>query len=90
MFKFIRRISTSVLPRPDRPWTDDATSNAPTIGRKRRYSVTEREDDAESVSRSKKARGDSMAVDENSPNGETSTPLSGEESAEEKDDVKEK
>ncbi|EGO01105.1 hypothetical protein SERLA73DRAFT_134315 [Serpula lacrymans var. lacrymans S7.3] len=90
MFKFIRRISTSVLPRPDRPWRDDATSNAPTIGRKRRYSATEREDDEESVSRSKKARGDSMAVDENSLNGEASTPGSREEDAEEKDNVKDK
>ncbi|KAF8270032.1 hypothetical protein EI94DRAFT_1699074 [Lactarius quietus] len=38
MFKLLRRISSSIYPRPDRPWSDDATSNAPTIGRKRRLS----------------------------------------------------
>ncbi|KAH9054662.1 hypothetical protein EDB87DRAFT_1834700 [Lactarius vividus] len=36
MFKLLRRISSSIYPRLDRPWSDDATSNAPTIGRKRR------------------------------------------------------
>ena len=36
MYKILRRVSGSFLPRPDRPWTEDATSNAPTVGRKRR------------------------------------------------------
>ncbi|KAJ4473158.1 hypothetical protein J3R30DRAFT_768835, partial [Lentinula aciculospora] len=60
MFGFIRRISNSVLPRPDRPWDDDATSNAPKIGRKRRLSSTERDlvEDKKEQSRSKKHRGD--------------------------------
>ncbi|KAF8842808.1 hypothetical protein BDN67DRAFT_965216 [Paxillus ammoniavirescens] len=57
MFGFIRRVSTSLLPRPDRPWRDDATSNAPTIGRKRRFSVTEHDDDDSAFSTAKKAKG---------------------------------
>ncbi|KAF9025737.1 hypothetical protein BDZ89DRAFT_929947, partial [Hymenopellis radicata] len=53
MFGLIRRISHSVLPRADRPWDDDATSNAPkSHSRKRRLSSTEREDGP------KKVRGD--------------------------------
>ncbi|KIY49784.1 hypothetical protein FISHEDRAFT_72414 [Fistulina hepatica ATCC 64428] len=40
----IRRISGSVVPRLDRPWPDDATSNAPCIGRKRRLSSVEVDD----------------------------------------------
>jgi len=31
----------SFFPRPDRPWSEDATSSAPQIGRKRRLSSTE-------------------------------------------------
>ncbi|KAJ4470658.1 hypothetical protein C8J55DRAFT_182989 [Lentinula edodes] len=60
MFGLFRRISNSVLPRPDRPWDDDATSNAPKLGRKRRLSSTERDlgEDKEEQSRSKKHRGD--------------------------------
>ncbi|GAW03499.1 hypothetical protein LENED_005228 [Lentinula edodes] len=60
MFGLFRRISNSVLPRPDRPWDDDATSNAPKVGRKRRLSSTERDlaEDKEEQSRSKKHRGD--------------------------------
>jgi len=38
MFKILRRISSFTYPRLDRPWSDDATSNAPTIGRKRKMS----------------------------------------------------
>jgi hypothetical protein len=64
MFKLLRRISSSIYPRPDRPWSDDgksllfvvfcgilyniiptATSNAPTIGRKRRISDEDGDDD---------------------------------------------
>ncbi|TFY54842.1 hypothetical protein EVJ58_g8621 [Rhodofomes roseus] len=41
MYKLIRRISSSFFPRPDRPWSEDATSSAPQIGRKRRLSSTE-------------------------------------------------
>ncbi|KAF9078609.1 hypothetical protein BDP27DRAFT_1378984 [Rhodocollybia butyracea] len=60
MFGLIRRISNSVVPRPDRPWADDATSNAPKIGRKRRLSSTERdlEEDTEAQSKTKRSRGD--------------------------------
>ncbi|KAG6830197.1 hypothetical protein H0H92_001784 [Tricholoma furcatifolium] len=61
MFNLIRRISYSVIPRPDRPWAEDATSNAPTKGKKRRLSTTEREMDAdadESSLRKKKIRGE--------------------------------
>ncbi|KAI4527738.1 hypothetical protein K525DRAFT_283436 [Schizophyllum commune Loenen D] len=45
MLNLIRRISGSVIPRLDRPWRDDATSNAPQIGRKRRNSSVERDDE---------------------------------------------
>ncbi|KII91740.1 hypothetical protein PLICRDRAFT_173548 [Plicaturopsis crispa FD-325 SS-3] len=55
MFNLIRRISGSVIPRPDRPWRDDATSNAPQIGRKRQRDA----DDDEAPSTSKRTRGDS-------------------------------
>jgi len=62
MFNLIRRISYGVIPRPDRPWADDATSNAPQKGKKRRLSSTERdpEPDAEESAK-KKVRGDSVA-----------------------------
>ncbi|KAG6907528.1 hypothetical protein DXG01_008564 [Tephrocybe rancida] len=60
MFGLIRRISYSVIPRPDRPWADDATSNAPTKGKKRRLSSTERDQDPEDDEiRKKKIRGES-------------------------------
>ncbi|KIK68374.1 hypothetical protein GYMLUDRAFT_136056, partial [Collybiopsis luxurians FD-317 M1] len=60
MFGLIRRISNSVLPRPDRPWDDDATSNAPKTSRKRRLSSADRDldDETEAQSRAKKSRGD--------------------------------
>ncbi|KAG6856629.1 hypothetical protein H0H87_002379 [Tephrocybe sp. NHM501043] len=62
MFGLIRRISYSVIPRPDRPWADDATSNAPTKGKKRRLSSTEREQDhEEEESKKKKIRSESLA-----------------------------
>ncbi|KAM6501091.1 hypothetical protein JOM56_004105 [Amanita muscaria] len=44
MFGLIRRLSYSVIPRPDRPWEDDPTSNAPHKPRKRRLSSSEPED----------------------------------------------
>ncbi|KAG5644682.1 hypothetical protein DXG03_007982 [Asterophora parasitica] len=60
MFGLIRRISHSVIPRPDRPWADDPTSNAPQRGRKRRLSSTEREQDPDiEESQKKKIRGES-------------------------------
>ncbi|EIW53369.1 acid protease [Trametes versicolor FP-101664 SS1] len=43
-FMIIRRISSSFFPRPDRPWSEDATSTAPQIGRKRRLSTDEQEE----------------------------------------------
>ena len=80
MFQFLRRVSGSLLPRPDRPWRDDgechdpyctpcnspcsirsrrplATSHAPTIGRKRRYSVTEQDVD-DTASTAKRTKND--------------------------------
>ncbi|TFK31368.1 hypothetical protein BDQ12DRAFT_619015 [Crucibulum laeve] len=63
MFSLIRRISHSVIPRPDKPWEDDPTSNAPAKRRKRRLSSTERDVDAEDEqSRKKKHRGESAAA----------------------------
>jgi hypothetical protein len=57
MFKLLRRISSSIYPRPDRPWSDDATSNAPTIGRKRRLSDEDGDgDDARDAGSSRKRR----------------------------------
>ncbi|KAG1765637.1 hypothetical protein EDD22DRAFT_880119 [Suillus occidentalis] len=67
MFKFIRRVSTSFLPRPDRPWRDDATSNAPTIGRKRRFSFVEDDDDDSASMSVKKLRGDSTQAEGSAP-----------------------
>ncbi|KAJ3880453.1 hypothetical protein F5051DRAFT_399784 [Lentinula edodes] len=74
MFGLFRRISNSVLPRPDRPWDDDATSNAPKVGRKRRLSSTERDlaEDKEEQSRSKKHRGDTPQTSLESPTVATS------------------
>ncbi|KIM41621.1 hypothetical protein M413DRAFT_42569, partial [Hebeloma cylindrosporum] len=59
MFKLIRRISYSVIPRSDRPWEEDPTSNAPQIRRKRRLSSTERDAEDEEQAHKKKAREDS-------------------------------
>jgi len=56
MFKLLRRISSSVLPRNDRPWADDATSTAPTIGTKRRLSSVDMDLDTPVGSLSKKSR----------------------------------
>ncbi|KAI0299429.1 hypothetical protein B0F90DRAFT_1620233, partial [Multifurca ochricompacta] len=55
MLKLLRRISSSIYPRSDRPWSDDATSNAPTIGRKRRMS--DDDDDVQDAGSSRKRRG---------------------------------
>lgn len=64
MFQFLRRVSTSFLPRPDRPWREDATSNAPTIGRKRRFSITDHDDEEEFGSLSgKKPKTEAMLLD---------------------------
>ncbi|KAH9077649.1 hypothetical protein EDB83DRAFT_2345095 [Lactarius deliciosus] len=57
MFKLLRRISSSIYPRLDRPWSDDATSNAPTIGRKRRLSDDDDDgDDVRDAGSSRKRR----------------------------------
>ncbi|KAI0752710.1 hypothetical protein C8Q80DRAFT_470644 [Daedaleopsis nitida] len=61
MYKLIRRISSSFFPRPDRPWSEDATSTAPQIGRKRRLSSTEPDEDRESTP-AKKHRAESESV----------------------------
>ncbi|KAL4071768.1 hypothetical protein J3A83DRAFT_4092884 [Scleroderma citrinum] len=63
MFKFLRRVSTSFLPRPDRPWTEDATSNAPSIGRKRRFSISE-DNEGDDFGSSKRVKTESMQIDE--------------------------
>jgi len=55
MFKVFRRISSSIYPRPDRPWSDDATSNAPSIGRKRR--MNDEDADEQETGSSRKRRG---------------------------------
>ncbi|KAK2460774.1 hypothetical protein APHAL10511_007244 [Amanita phalloides] len=72
MFGLIRRLSHSVIPRPDRPWEDDPTSNAPHKPRKRRLSTSEQEDansdrcthagrtDYAGGSATKRARGESV------------------------------
>jgi len=61
MFKLIRRISSSVFPLNDRPWADDATSTAPTIGTKRRLSSVDMDLDTPVGSLSKKSRKDKDA-----------------------------
>jgi len=55
MFKVLRRISSSIYPRPDRPWSDDATSNAPSIGRKRR--MNDDDSDEQEMGSTRKRRG---------------------------------
>ncbi|KAJ6481649.1 hypothetical protein C8R45DRAFT_1002516 [Mycena sanguinolenta] len=57
MFSLIRRFSGSVIPRPDRPWADDPTSNAPRVGAKRRMADEDRDEDDEEQARLKKVRG---------------------------------
>ncbi|KZP15857.1 hypothetical protein FIBSPDRAFT_866754 [Athelia psychrophila] len=55
----VRRISGSFLPRSDRPWPEDATSTAPTIGRKRRLSTPP---DEEEENIAKRLRGNEEAL----------------------------
>ncbi|KAF9788078.1 hypothetical protein BJ322DRAFT_603579 [Thelephora terrestris] len=67
MFKLIRRISSSVFPRNDRPWADDATSTAPTIGVKRRRSSVDvdLETPVETLSKkSRRVKGPDLSDDE--------------------------
>ncbi|KAH0831146.1 hypothetical protein J3R83DRAFT_13717 [Lanmaoa asiatica] len=97
MFQFLRRVSGSLLPRPDRPWRDDATSHAPTIGRKRRHSVTEQDDDDSASSTAKRTKNDPVKPDTEcdspsdgeSPNGNAVPSLSGQEVKEVTKGVKE-
>lgn len=65
MFKFLRRVSTSFLSRPDRPWREDVTSNAPTIGRKRRFSFINHDDEEEEFGsiNGKRPRTEAMQLD---------------------------
>ncbi|KAJ7756988.1 hypothetical protein B0H16DRAFT_1537621 [Mycena metata] len=74
MFNLIRRFSGSVIPRPDRPWAEDPTSNAPRVGSKRRMADEDRDEDDEEQARQKKVRG---ATDEALPDAResSSTPL---------------
>ncbi|KAH9903436.1 hypothetical protein C8Q73DRAFT_786014 [Cubamyces lactineus] len=62
MYKLIRRISSSFFPRPDRPWSEDATSTAPQIGHKRRRSIDEHEERESTPA--KKQRAESEAAPE--------------------------
>jgi len=69
MFKLLRRISVGVIPRPDRPWDEDPTSNAPRTSRKRRLSSAER-DDTDEGKAGKKVREDTASpsvVDADAP-----------------------
>ncbi|KAH0578489.1 hypothetical protein J132_03057 [Termitomyces sp. J132] len=70
MFNLIRRISNGVILRPDRPWADDATSNAPTKGKKRRL---DRNADIENIEevKTKKIRGESDAPETPTPQSES-------------------
>ncbi|KAI9460693.1 hypothetical protein HD554DRAFT_1992177, partial [Boletus coccyginus] len=85
MFQFIRRVSGSLLPRPDRPWRDDATSHAPTIGRKRRRSITEQDSDRSASSTVKRTKSDPVKLDTEcdsasggeSPKGDSVPPVEG-------------
>ncbi|KAI0922538.1 hypothetical protein AcV5_009483 [Taiwanofungus camphoratus] len=69
MYKLLRRISSSFFPRPDRPWSEDATSTAPQIGRKRRLSTTEPDEPSPLA---KKRRDEPGGVSEDEPQRETS------------------
>ncbi|KAH9834959.1 uncharacterized protein C8Q71DRAFT_908782 [Rhodofomes roseus] len=71
MYKLIRRISSSFFPRPDRPWSEDATSSAPQIGRKRRLSSTE--PDLEPSA--KKQRSESADVSDSAQTTREDTPV---------------
>ncbi|KAJ6591068.1 hypothetical protein DFH09DRAFT_192787 [Mycena vulgaris] len=75
MFSLIRRFSGSVIPRPDRPWEEDPTSNAPHVGRKRRMADEDRDDDDEEQSRLKKVRAAASDVQPDACES-SSTPLS--------------
>ncbi|KAJ2919738.1 hypothetical protein MD484_g748, partial [Candolleomyces efflorescens] len=77
MFSLIRRISYGVIPRPDRPWEEDATSNAPARRKKRRLSSTERDerDESEELSRSKKLRQSPEEDPDQEATSERDTPL---------------
>ncbi|KAJ7747944.1 hypothetical protein DFH07DRAFT_889070, partial [Mycena maculata] len=77
MFSLLRRFSGSVIPRPDRPWEEDPTSNAPHVGRKRRMADEDRDEDEDEQARLKKIRG---ATSEQQPDAlsardSSSTPL---------------
>ncbi|KAF9011855.1 hypothetical protein BDQ17DRAFT_1222728, partial [Cyathus striatus] len=67
MFNLVRRISHSFIPRPDRPWEDDPTSNAPAKRKKRRLSSTERHQADEDEQIRKKVRGDTATPDAEEP-----------------------
>ncbi|KAJ7130183.1 hypothetical protein C8R44DRAFT_872020 [Mycena epipterygia] len=74
MFSLIRRFSGSVIPRPDRPWEEDPTSNAPHVGRKRRMADEDRDEDDEEQSRLKKVRAATSESQTDAPES-SSTPL---------------
>ncbi|KAI9056356.1 hypothetical protein FKP32DRAFT_1682316 [Trametes sanguinea] len=82
MYKIIRRISSSFFPRPDRPWSEDATSTAPQIGRKRRLSTNE-DEERETTPSAKKHRAGSESAPESAREQSPSQP--GKETAEVKE-----
>ncbi|OBZ76713.1 hypothetical protein A0H81_03227 [Grifola frondosa] len=84
MYKFIRRISNSFFPRPDRPWSEDATSTSPQIGHKRRHSSTE-PDGLDSLRSLKKKREESMVPSDSTSLRDDSPSRPGKETEEVKD-----
>ncbi|KAF7292935.1 hypothetical protein MIND_01192600 [Mycena indigotica] len=73
MFSLLRRFSGSVIPRPDRPWDEDATSNAPQVGKKRR--IVDDDLDEEEQARQKKARGETTSNGVDTPATTDGTPV---------------
>ncbi|KAJ7628527.1 hypothetical protein FB45DRAFT_918511 [Roridomyces roridus] len=71
MFSLLRRFSGSTIPRADRPWEEDPTSNAPQVGRKRRMADEDRDEDEDEQARLKKSRGGPSDAER----GSSATPL---------------
>ncbi|KAK7019867.1 hypothetical protein R3P38DRAFT_2970618 [Favolaschia claudopus] len=85
MFGLIRRFSGSIVPRPDRTWNEDATSNAPRVGSKRRMADEDRDEDEDEQARLKKVRGATTEAQADAPETSSAPPPKAAETA----DVKE-
>ncbi|KJA17788.1 hypothetical protein HYPSUDRAFT_205892 [Hypholoma sublateritium FD-334 SS-4] len=86
MFNLIRRISYGVIPRADRPWEEDPTSNAPNTKRKRRLSTSANDVvDDEDQANKKKARGESSTPSVVDAEGAALVPVPQVDTAEVKD-----